>query len=69
MIKDFKSNTYICDDHVIDTIYWLMYHQDSYDRFEFDAFSQKITVHHANGTDEIKPGQYLNASYGILITS
>ena len=69
MTKDFKSKTYICDDHIADTIQWLMQHQESYDSFEYHAFEQRLVVHHANGVDQIKPGQYLNANYGILITS
>jgi hypothetical protein len=30
---------------------------------------QTLTVCHANGEDEIFQGDYLNASYGILITA
>lgn len=68
-MKDFNATSYICDPNVIDTIAWLMHHQDCFDSFEFDVIGQKLIVHHANGTDEIKVGQYLNAKYGILVTS
>ena len=69
MAKDLKALTYIVDDNMIDTISWLLMHQDCYDRFEYDAFEKTLWVHHANGTDQIKVGQYLNASYGLLVTS
>ena len=36
---------------------------------KLDAIQQQLTVEHANGVDIIKAGQYLNANYGILITS
>lgn len=69
MNKNFKDNTYVTDSNVVDTITWLMHHQESFDSFEYDAITQQLKVHHANGTDLLKTGQYLNASYGILITS
>ena len=69
MNKNFKDNTYVTDSNVVDTITWLMHHQESFDSFEYDAITQQLRVHHANGTDLLKTGQYLNASYGILITS
>lgn len=69
MTKDFKSSRYVTDNNLLDTITWLMHHQESFDSFEYDAVSQQLKVHHANGTDLLKIGQYLNASYGILITS
>ena len=69
MSKDFKSLTYVVDDHLADTLHWLSVHQDCYDRFHYDVLTEVLVVEHANGTDVIKTGQYLNASYGILITS
>lgn len=69
MSKDFKALTYIVDDHLADTLTWLVSHQDCYDAFEYNALTQELHVHHANGTDRIKKGDYLNAGYGILITS
>lgn len=69
MLKDFKAQTYIVDENILDTLTWLLTHQDCYDRFEYDSFEKTLHVHHANGTDQIKVGQYLNASYGLLVTS
>lgn len=69
MFKDFKAMTYVVDEHLADTLTWLVQHQDCYDSFEYDALTQELRVHHANGTDRIKTGDYLNAQYGILITS
>lgn len=69
MSKDFKALTYVVDEHLADTFAWLIEHQDCYDSFEYDALTQTLLVHHANGTDQIKKGDYLNARYGILITS
>lgn len=69
MLKDFKAMTYVADENVADTLTWLLHHQDSFERFEYDALTKELLVHHANGTDRIKVGDYLNASYGILITS
>lgn len=69
MLKDFKAKTYIVDDNMADTLTWLLEHQDNYDSFEYHAFTQELLVHHANGTDRIKVGQFLNAQHGILITS
>ncbi len=69
MPKNFKEKTYIVDENLTDTLTWLLHHQDCYDRFYYDAIQQQLTVEHANGADIIKVGQYLNASYGILITS
>ena len=69
MSKNFKADTYVTDHNLIDTITWLIHHQESFESFEYDAITRQLKVHHANGTDLIKTGQYLNASYGILITS
>lgn len=69
MSKDFNAETYVVDDHLADTLRWLCQHQDCYDRFEFDVLQQQLRVEHANGMDIIRVGQFLNASYGILITS
>lgn len=69
MVKDFKALTYIVDDHVADTIQWLLCHQDCFDVLHYDAVQQILSVDHANGTDIIKAGQYLNAQYGILISA
>ena len=69
MMKDFKAKTYVLDEQLADTLTWLVEHQDCYDSFEYDAFTKTLVVHHANGSDQIKVGQYLNANYGILITS
>ena len=68
-MKDFSKDHYIVDENVSDTLTWLLHHQDCFDRFEYDAMSKELLVHHANGTDRIKQGDYLNAKYGILITS
>lgn len=67
--KDFKAQTYIVDEHLPDTLTWLCHHQDSFDSFTYDAITQELLVHHANGIDSIRTGDYLNASYGILITA
>lgn len=69
MNKDFKAQTYIVDEHLPDTLTWLCHHQDSFDSFTYDAIAQELLVHHANGVDCIRVGDYLNASYGILITA
>ena len=69
MIKDFSQNTYIVDHNLADTLHWLSLHQDCFDSFNYDALSQTLIVQHANGADEILEGDYLNAQYGILITS
>ena len=67
--KDFKAQTYIVDEHLPNTLPWLCHHQDSFDSFTYDAITQELLVHHANGIDSIRTGDYLNASYGILITA
>ncbi|CAD9194350.1 hypothetical protein SAMN05444586_100160 [Acinetobacter bohemicus] len=67
--KDFKAQTYIVDEHLPNTLTWLCHHQDSFDSFTYDAITQELLVHHANGIDSIRTGDYLNASYGILITA
>ncbi len=67
--KDFKAQTYIVDEHLPNTLTWLCHHQDSFDSFTYDAITQELLVHHANGVDSIRTGDYLNASYGILITA
>lgn len=69
MSKDFNAKTYVVDDNLADTLHWLCRHQDCYDRFYFDVLQQELRVEHANGMDIIREGQFLNASYGILITS
>lgn len=69
MLKDFQKQTYIVNDNLADTLHWLTVHQDCYDSFQYDAISKQLIVHHANGMDEIRVGDYLNASYGILITA
>ena len=68
MSKDFSQKNYIVDAVLADTLTWLCHHQDCFDSFEFDVSTQKLKVHHANGTDIIREGMYLNAKYGILIT-
>lgn len=67
--KDFKAQTYIVDEQLKDTLTWLCHHQDSFDSFSYDALTQELVVHHANGTDIIRVGDYLNSSYGILLTA
>ena len=69
MSKDFSAETYVVDDNLADTLRWLILHQDCYDRFQFDVVQQQLRVEHANGMDIIRVGQFLNASYGILISS
>ena len=69
MSKAFQADTYIVDENLADTLHWLSLHQDCYDSFHYDALSQTLTVEHANGADVIRVGDYLNASYGILITA
>lgn len=69
MSKDFQADAYIVDDQMIDTLQWLLQHQDSFERFEYDAIYQTLVVYHANGQDQIYVGDYLNAKYGILITA
>ena len=69
MSKDFHADTYIVDSKLADTLHWLSLHQDSYDSFSYDAVTQALMVHHANGVDQIRVGDYLNARYGILITA
>ncbi|NNG76872.1 hypothetical protein HLH10_11330 [Acinetobacter sp. ANC 4277] len=69
MNKDFKAQTYIVDEYLEDTLRWLCHHQDSFDSFTYDVITQELAVHHANGMDIIRVGDYLNASYGILITA
>lgn len=69
MAKDFYAQTYIVDSNLADTLHWLSLHRDCYDFFHYDALSQELTVYHANGVDQVRIGDYLNASYGILITA
>lgn len=69
MSKDFHADTYIVDSNLADTLHWLSLHQDSYDSFSYDAVTQALMVHHANGVDQIRVGDYSNARYGILITA
>ncbi|MFK4049096.1 hypothetical protein [Acinetobacter venetianus] len=69
MDKDFKSETYIVDEHIADTILWLMHHQEIFDSFHFDVHTQELSVTHAAGVDVIRVGMFLAAKYGILVTS
>ena len=69
MSKDFHADTYIVDSNLADTLHWLSLHQESYDSFSYDAVTQVLMVHHANGVDQIRVGDYLNDRYGILITA
>ena len=69
MDKDFKSETYKVDESTTDTILWLMQHQDIFDSFHFDTHTQELSVTHAAGVDIIRVGMFLNAKYGILVTS
>lgn len=69
MGKDFKSETYKVDESTTDTILWLMQHQDIFDSFHFDIHTQELSVTHAAGVDIIRVGMFLNAKYGILVTS
>ena len=69
MSKDFAATGYVVDDQLADTLRWLCQHQDCFDAFEYDALTQQLKVHHANGSDVIRIGMFLNAQYGILITS
>ena len=69
MGKDFKSETYKVDESTTDTILWLMQHQDIFDTFHFDVHTQELSVTHAAGVDIIRVGMFLNAKYGILVTS
>lgn len=64
-----KTDTYIVDDKVINTISWLLAHEDCYESFPYDVIEKKLVVYHANGSDVIHEGDYLNASYGLLITA
>lgn len=68
-MKDFRSDTYFTDNSIQDTLIWLLHHQDSFDSFTFDVDTQQIIVSHAAGVDIVRVGTYLNASYGILLTS
>ncbi|WP_174559311.1 hypothetical protein [Acinetobacter bouvetii] len=69
MNADFTADTYIVTDQLADTLVWLSNHQDCFDSFSYDAFTKELVVYHANGADTIRVGNYLNARYGILITS
>lgn len=69
MSKDFSADTYIVDEQLADTLQWLVQHQESFDSLYYDALDKQLTVHHANGSDVIRVGDYLNARYGILITA
>ena len=46
-----------------------MHHQEVFDSFHFDVHSQELSVTHAAGVDIIREGMFLNAKYGILVTS
>lgn len=69
MDKDFNSETYTVDESISDTILWLMHHQEIFDSFHFDVHTQELSVTHAAGVDIIRVGMFLNAKYGILVTS
>ena len=69
MGKDFKASTYIVDECVADTLCWLGHHQDCFDALHYDVHSGELSVTHSAGTDIIRKGNYLNARYGILLTS
>ena len=69
MDKDFNSETYTVDESISDTILWLMHHQEIFDSFHFDVHTQELSVTHAAGVDIIRIGMFLNAKYGILVTS
>ena len=43
--------------------------QDIFDSFHFDVHTQELSVTHAAGVDIIRQGMFLNAKYGILVTS
>ncbi len=40
-----------------------------FDSFHFDVHTQELSVTHAAGVDIIRQGMFLNAKYGILVTS
>ncbi|MEE9901199.1 hypothetical protein [Acinetobacter haemolyticus] len=63
------SETYTVDKNLTDTLMWLMHHQEVFDSFHFDVHSQELSVTHAAGVDIIREGMFLNAKYGILVTS
>ncbi|WP_445116100.1 hypothetical protein [Acinetobacter sp. WZC-1] len=69
MSENFSETYWRVNDHLADTLIWLCHHQDCFDSFHYDTLSRELTVHHANGSDLIRPGQYLNAAYGVLVTS
>ncbi|ESK53997.1 hypothetical protein [Acinetobacter tjernbergiae] len=69
MHKDFKLETYTADDCIADTLLWLIHHQETFDSFHFDVHTQELSVTHAAGVDIIRVGMFLNAKYGILVTS
>lgn len=69
MDKNFNSETYTVDESISDTILWLMHHQEIFDSFHFDVHTQELSVTHAAGVDIIRIGMFLNAKYGILVTS
>ena len=56
-------------ENIANTIFWLMQHQDIFDSFHFDVHTQELSVTHAAGVDIIRQGMFLNAKYGILVTS
>ena len=69
MSKDFQAERFTVDANMTDTITWLLQHQDCFEFFHYDAVSKQLVVEHANGQDIIREGDFLNASYGILITA
>ena len=67
--KDFQAERYQVDENMADTLTWLLHHQDIYQFFTYHADTQELTVTHDAGVDIIRVGDYLNASYDILLTS
>ncbi|MCU4414028.1 hypothetical protein KTH71_08255 [Acinetobacter sp. WU_MDCI_Axc73] len=64
-----NSDQHIVTNQLVQTIIWLMQHQDIFDSFSFDVHAQQLTVKHVAGEDLIREGMYLTAQYGILVTS
>lgn len=69
MDKNFNLDRYVVDENIADTMRWLIQHQDVFDSFNFDVHTQELSVTHAAGIDIIRIGMFLNAQYGILVTS
>lgn len=62
-------NHHIVQEDFAQTILWLLKHQDIFDSLHYDTLSRTLTVKHVAGEDILRKGMYLNAEYGILITS